>query len=96
MKEKRLLQRLRKAVISASSHKGMACAHAGDTCAQGSEGRQNCKYLCTCAQICVTTQGHSLRVKSSLMTSSESFTVHQFTNTNHNAEFKAAILENQV
>lgn len=96
MKEKRLLQRLKKAVISASSHKGMACAHTEDTCAQGSEGRQNCKYMCMCAQICVTTQGNSLRVKSDLMTISESLAVHLSTHTKHHAEYRAAILENQI
>lgn len=45
MKEKRLLQRLGKAVVSASSHKGLACAHMGDTHAQGSAGRQELQIL---------------------------------------------------
>ena len=50
MKEKRLLQRLGKAVVSVSSHKGMACAHRVDTRAQGSAGRQELQihvHVCT-------------------------------------------------
>lgn len=74
MKEKRLLQRLGKAVVSASSHKGMACAHPGDTRAQGFAGRQELDtHVHVCTNLC-NHPGQCTAVKSGLMMINRSLT----------------------
>jgi len=74
MKEKRLLQRLWKAVVSAASHKGTACATRETRVHRAPQADGNCKWACTCALICAATQGGSRWVKPDLMTTKGSFT----------------------
>lgn len=75
MKEKRLLQRLGEAVVSASSHKGMAHAHTG-TRVHGFSRQAGAANTSACVHKAGQAQGNPLRVKPGLVAISATFTAY--------------------